>query len=164
MNSRPTPRAAYSGATGVELRRGPLSDEDALLTPDHYQLVAAGTQLSLLGDVRQSNHGGVLELRAYRDTRDGSTTLVSEAVPVGSFENCVAVRLNMVAPAGTVAVQPLVRLGPPQSVQGVATLLVDNVRVAAWADEGAAGPRWRHVESVDGTPLELTAVEGTPWL
>lgn len=156
--------AACSGRTGVELRRGPLSAEDAVLTPDHRQLTSAGTQLTLLVDVRAARGDGVVELRVYPDTKGQSSQVVSARVPGRSGDGCRTIRLDMTVPAGGVAVQPFVRLVPPGGVQLSSRLSVDAVRLVAWsADDGAGGPRWGYLEARETDEVDLVAVRGTPW-
>lgn len=156
--------AACVGRNGVDLRRGPLSVDDAVLTPDHRQLVAAGTELTLLVDVREARGSGVLELRAYPDTKGPSSQVVSVPVPRWSGDGCRTVRLDLTAPAGTVAVQPFIRLEPPGGVQLSSRLSVDTVRLVAWSTEpGTPGPRWDHVEATEDDEVGVVAVPGTPW-
>ena len=169
VGARLTAAASCSGALGVQMRRGGLSDADTVLTPGHRQLVGPGQELSLLVDVRRAGAGGVVELRTYTDTRDGSSGGASTPVPPTSGDDgCTTVRVDLRTPPGTVAVQPFIRLGPPGDVQGSATLAVDDVRLVAWSDGGSdggsAGIRWDHLESsVAGTRPDVVAVRGTPW-
>lgn len=166
VGARLTASAACTGAVGVELRRGGLSEADTVLTPDHRQLVDGGQELSLLVDVRDAGEGAVVELRTYEDTRGGSSGGASAPIPPSAGEDgCTTVRLDLTTPPGTVAVQPYVRLGPPGDVQTSVRLSVDDIRLVAWAEERSrsGSPRWDHVRATAATELDLVAVRGTPW-
>ncbi|MFC5380884.1 CapA family protein [Aquipuribacter nitratireducens] len=128
---RLSPQAACSGSTGVELRRGTLSTQDGVLTPDHRQPVGAGVPLRLEVDVRAASGDAVLELRTYEGSTGGSSTVVSVPVPRHTGAGCRTVTLETTTPPGTVAVQPFLRLRPPEGLQGSSRLAVDDVRLLA---------------------------------
>jgi poly-gamma-glutamate synthesis protein (capsule biosynthesis protein) len=135
--------AACSGAAGVELSRSPVSTEDVIATPRHRQLVAPGTRLSLVADVRDASEGATLELRWYPDTRGGSSSTTAVAIPAGSYDDgCRQVRIDATVPEGVVAVQPMVRLPPTLDVQFAAHLAVDDVRLVAWAPPESSGRQY----------------------
>jgi hypothetical protein len=149
-HSEVSPAGACSGESGAVLRRSPVSTDDIVLTPQHRQLVTPGTRLSLLADVRDASPGSTLELRWYGDTKGPSSAQVTLDLPeVDGDPDCEAVRLDAVVPDGAVAVQPYVRLAPPGGVHLGAELAVDDVRLVAWGEPGAAGRRF-DVLAADG--------------
>ena len=151
--------AACRGSSGIVLRRGPLSRQDAVLTPQHRQLVSAGMRLTLQAKVKRATRGGTIELRLYQDTMGASSDDVRARIaPHRSGNRCAQVRLDVTVPAGVVAVQPFLRLAPPRSSQTESTLAVDDVRLTAWSPTPAAGPRWDMVESATPTTLRLVGL------
>ncbi|WP_207787468.1 CapA family protein [Actinomycetospora cinnamomea] len=158
-NAELTSTAACSGVRGAELRRSPVSTDDVVATPQHRQLTAPGTPLSLLVGVRDASPGSTVELRWYRDTRGGSSSVTSIPVPTTPRSDgpCALVRLDAVAPPGTVAVQPIVRLAPPLEVHRGARLAIDDVQLVSWALPGATGRRYEVVDVRTETVLPLAA-------
>lgn len=158
-NVRRTSSAACGSrsGSGMELRRSPASTADVVLTPTHRQLVHAGTSLSLLAHVRGASEGATLELALFGDTRGGSSATLRTPVPAGDVDvdGCRRVRLDVVVPAGTVAVQPFVRLPAPDGVQRGAHLRVDDVLLVAWAPDGTAGRRYGVVGAREDVTLTL---------
>jgi poly-gamma-glutamate capsule biosynthesis protein CapA/YwtB (metallophosphatase superfamily) len=155
-NAALLPRAACSGEAGMELQRTPDSQEDAVLTPTHRQLVPAGTSLSLLVDVRRASAGSTVELAMFGDTEGPSTATSVLPVPEGAYdEQCRTVRIDVQVPAGTVAVQPFVRLAAPVGEVRTLRLAVDDVRLVAWAAPGTTGRGYDTVEARGDAVLEV---------
>ena len=154
-----TPAAGCAGAVGAELRRSPVSSDDVVATPAHRQLTSPGTPLSLLAAVREASPGSTIELRWYGDTRGASSGVTSVPIPATprSEGPCALVRLDAVAPPGTVAVQPIVRLAPPLDVHRGARLAVDDVQLVSWAPPGSAGRLHDVVDVRTDTVLPLAA-------
>jgi poly-gamma-glutamate synthesis protein (capsule biosynthesis protein) len=154
--------AACSGAAGVELSRSPVSSEDVIATPRHRQLVAPGTRLSLVADVRDASEGATLELRWYPDTRGGSSSTTTVAIPPGAYDDeCRQVRIDATVPDGIVAVQPMVRLPPTLDVQFAAHLAVDDVQLVAWAPPGDFGRRYPVMDVRADTTVVLGRDDGS---
>lgn len=153
-----TSRAACNGAAGVELDRSPVSRQDVVATPAHRQLVTPGTEVSLMASVRDASAGATLELRWYPDTRGGSTSATSVPIPAGEHDSgsCLLVRIDATVPEGIVAVQPMVRLPPPEDVHFGAHLAVDDVQLVAWAAPGEYGRRFDVVAVLEDTVLRMT--------
>ena len=135
--------AHCGGVQGLRLRRGPLSAKDVVISPQYRQPVAAGTRLTLTAMVKQASEGASLEVRWYRTldpTKRSSGAQSLAIVPHDLGRPCTPVRLDLEVPEGMVAVQPFVRLSPRHDVNFAAELRVDDVRLIAWSDPGAAGP------------------------
>jgi len=153
-----TTAASCSGVTGMELRRSPKSTGDVVLTPTHRQLVPSGTALSLVAEIRGASTGATLELALFGDTRGPSVTTLRATIPArasAASGACQRVRIDTRLQPGIVAVQPFLRLASPQSNTRAAHLLVDDVRLVAWAAAGASGRRYDTVEVREDTTLEL---------
>jgi len=155
-NAARLPRAACSGSAGIELQRTPDSQDDAVLTPTHRQLVRPGTSLSLLVDVRSASAGSSIELAAFADTEGPSTATSVLPVPEGVYDQqCRTVRIDVEVPPGTVAVQPFIRLAAPVGEVRTLRFAVDDVRLVAWAPSGATGRRYDTVEARADAVVEL---------
>jgi len=153
-----TSAAACSGVDGMELLRSPTSTRDVVLTPAHRQLVRSGTALSLVAEIRGASTGATLELALYGDTQGPSVTTLRATIPAratAASGACQRVRIDTRIQPGIVAVQPFLRLASPKSNVRAAHLLVDDVRLVAWAAAGASGRRYDTVEVREDTTLEL---------
>ena len=162
-NGRLSAAAACSGSVGLELRRSPLSTTDVVATPEHRQLVTAGSRLSLVADVRDASPGSTLELRWYPDTKGGSASATTLPIPpVSSDEDaCEQVRLDATVPDGIVAVQPFLRLAPPDDVHLGPTLAIDNVQLVVWS-QGEYGRRYDVVDAREDISVDLTDDSALP--
>jgi Bacterial capsule synthesis protein PGA_cap len=126
--------AAHHGEEGVLLHRGSANETDVLLTVDHRVLVGERDRLTVLLD-HKALHGdpsGTLQLSWYNDTKGSSQARTEVAVPVG--DDWRTLRLDVRVPVNAVAVQPFVRLAPPD--RGVSQLAVDDVRLIDWDSRG----------------------------
>lgn len=142
---------------GLRLRRSPLSTVDVVAAPQHRVPVTAGTSLSLVVDVRSASASGQLELRWYADLDGPSVAVDSVAIPeVVAGSTCRTIRLELTVPAGAVAARPFVRLSPTEDTHAGADLLVDNLRLIAWAPAGASGRVFDSVEATGDQPGVVT--------
>ncbi len=138
-----TSAAACSGEVGVRLARSPASTEDVLAAPGHRQLVAPGTDVTVVVDVRDASAGATLELRWYDSRTGGSTSGTSVTIPEGADgDTCRQIRLDATVPDGIVAVQPAVRLPPTDDAQFSAQVSFDDMMLVSWADRGESGRRY----------------------
>lgn len=130
-----THEATCTGATGLVLRRSPVSQRDVVAAPAHRQSVEPGQRLTLVVDVKQASSGAWFELRWYAGMAGGSMKVSRLAVPrVSPGRDCSQVRFDVVVPDHAMAVQPWLRLEPPRDVHLAAQLSVDDVRLVAWSD------------------------------
>lgn len=129
------PEATCGGATGLVLRRSPVSQRDVVAAPAHRQPVEPGQRLTLVADVKQASAGAWLELRWYAGMAGGSMKVSRLAVPrVSPGRSCTQVRFDVVVPDHAMAVQPWLRLEPPHDVHLAAHLALDDVRLVAWSE------------------------------
>ena len=146
--------AGCQGAQGLQLRRGPLSAKDVVISPRYRQPVTPGTRLTLRANVRLASEGASLEVRWYRSLDPTKRSSGAESVailPQRLAGPCAPVRLDLVVPEGMVAAQPYVRLSPLHDVNLAAELRVDDVKLVAWNEPGAAGRRLDTVELGSGS-------------
>jgi len=160
--------AAYRGARGVRLRRSGAARDDMLLTPVHRILVRSGEDLTLL--LRHRVVGGradaTLQLSWYNDTKGPSQQRSLVRLPRAKAWQ--AIRIDVRAPRNAVAVQPFVRLAPPNL--SLAIVDIDDVRLIGWSEPGCGYVRGRSVISqralppLSATPLiEPVNVAPTPF-
>ena len=78
-------------------------------------------------------------------------------VPEGGHDDdaCLPVRLDVTVPDGMVAAQVFARVQAPRGGQRLRFLGVDDVRLVAWAPDGAGGRRYDTVESPAGGTVAL---------
>ena len=127
--------AAWRGDVGVRLERAGSNSEDVILAPIHRVLVTPGTKLSFVAMVRgSSGTRGRVQLSWYNDLRGESSEATLVDIPAG--DGWHPVRVDVTVPQNAVAVLPILRLEAPTA--GRATLDVDNERLIAWGDAGAA--------------------------
>ena len=137
-------------AQGVELLRSPVSTKDVFATPSHRQMVEPGQELTLTADIRDASPGSQIELRWYYRSEGKSYHVTSAKVPLtdGSASTCRRVVINAKVPAEAHAVQPFVRLSPPNDEEDSRRFSVDNMRLIQWAPSGQGG---RQYDVVRGT-------------
>jgi poly-gamma-glutamate synthesis protein (capsule biosynthesis protein) len=130
--------AAYRGARGVRLRRSGANEDDVLLTPLHRILVEPGQRLSFVLHHRavQGPADGALQLSWYNDTKGGSQE--RSVLPLPRERDWTATRVDVRVPAGAVAVQPFIRLAPPDF--SLAVMDVDDVRLIDRQEPGCGVP------------------------
>ena len=122
--------AAHHGEQGVLLHRGSANDSDVLLSVDHRVLVGQRDRLTVLLDHKQL-HGepaATLQLSWYNDTKGASQARTEVPLPVA--DDWRTARVDVRVPVNAVAVQPFVRLAPPD--RGVSQLGIDDVRLVDW--------------------------------
>lgn len=155
---RVDPDAGRDGGNGVLLHRGSANDSDVLLTVNHRVLVQQRNELTLLVDHRAlfGDPDAQLQLSWYNDTKGGSQeqTLVTISTD-GSWQT---LRVDVRVPHNAVAVQPFIRLAPPED--DVSQLAVDNVRLVNWDEPGCDYLR----ETAALTSSALPPERGTPTL
>ncbi|MDF8264950.1 CapA family protein [Luteipulveratus flavus] len=137
---------------GIELVRSPVSTKDVFATPAHRQDVDPGQEVTLSADIRNASAGSILELRWYYRTEGKSFHTTSAKIPVtdASASSCRRVVINAVVPKEAHAVQPFLRLKPPDDEQEGRRFSADNVRLIQWAPSGAGGRQYDVVRgSVD---------------
>ena len=128
------PDAARDSRQGVLLGRADPNRSDVLLNPLHRVLIRPRDRLTVLLDQR-SLYGrprATLQLSWYNDTAGASQQQTIVDLP--SHADWATERVDVTAPAHAVAVQPFIRLHPPED--GVSQLAVDNVRMIDWDQPG----------------------------
>jgi poly-gamma-glutamate capsule biosynthesis protein CapA/YwtB (metallophosphatase superfamily) len=126
--------AAHDSRQGVLLHRADANVENVLLNPRHRIPVRPGDRLTLLVDHRGlfGTPEAAVQLGWYNDTSGASQEQTAARLPdSGAWTTS---RIDVTAPARTVAVLPTVRLQPPDD--GVSQLAVDNVRLINWDQPG----------------------------
>ena len=158
--------AAHEGARGVLLHRADAHAEDVLLSPLHRIPVLPGDRLTLLVDHRSlfGSPDASVQLSWYDAASGGSRH--QGTVRLRSGGGWTTSRIDVTAPRRTVAVQPFIRLQPPD--EGVSQLAVDNVRLIDWDQPGCdflqAGGRVRQLTlpptapRAVGVPVTATAL------
>lgn len=122
--------AACNGGQGLQMRRSPVSDEDVIVTTTHRREVRAGQKLTLEADVGMASPGATLELNAYTGSTGPSLATRTVEIPQrGPGDDCSTVQLDYTVPKGVQAVQPYLRLTPPDDSNLVSELRVDDVRL-----------------------------------
>jgi hypothetical protein len=135
--------AAYRGARGVRLRRSGAARDDMLLTPRHRILVQPGKDLTLLlrHRVVTGPANATLQLSWYNDTKGPSQERSLVRLPRAKAWR--AIRIDVRVPKNAVAVQPFVRLAPPNL--SLAIIDIDDVRLIGWSEPGCGYVRGRSV-------------------
>mgnify|MGYP001570675240 CR=1 FL=1 len=134
---RTSARAAYRGASGVELSRDSRRANDAALTPLHRVLVSPGTELSITGMVSTVGDATVIvQLSWYQDTRGSSVVQTLETLVDHPDAEWRSFRLDVTVPESVVAVGLFIRLLPPE--QGLARARLDDLAIIEWAPADAA--------------------------
>ncbi len=128
------PDAAHHGRAGVLLHRASANSSDVILTVAHRVLIGQRHRLTLLLDHRSlfGQPAAALQLSWYNDTLGSSQERT--LVPIEAGDSWGTLRVDVRAPQNAVAVQPFVRLAPPQT--GVTQLAVDDVRLVDWDEPG----------------------------
>lgn len=125
-----TEEAACRGSQGLRMRRSPVSDQDVVVSTSQRREVRAGQELVLEADVGMASPGATLELNLYiRSTGPSLATRTVEVPRRGPDDDCSEVRLSVTVPKGVTAVQPYLRLAPPEDSNLVSELRVDDVRL-----------------------------------
>jgi poly-gamma-glutamate synthesis protein (capsule biosynthesis protein) len=138
-------RRVIEGSTirgrAVRLRRSGADREDILLSPRHRILVTPRKDLTVLLSHRNVSGPGDLALMLswYNDTRGGSQSRTT--VPLRRGEDWMTTRVDVRVPDNAVAVQPFVRLRPPEL--SLAAVDVDEVRLIGWGEPGCGYVRGR---------------------
>jgi len=138
--SRLSSDAACSGTRGIHLVRQPASSFDVVAAPLHRLPVTAGDQITLTAEISRATSGATLEIRWYDGMAGASTSL--QRLSIGDRSDaisCRQFRLDLTVPAGTLAVQPYLRLRSPGNNLDATEMLVDNVRLVRWASPGTGG-------------------------
>jgi hypothetical protein len=127
---------AYEGETGIRLKRGASSINDAVTTNLHRVLVDAYTNLSVTGMIRIDQGGVALaQLSWYEATFGPSFLKTINPIEVQSYGTWQPFRFDVQVPKNAVALGVYLRLTLPD--KGTNTADFDNIRIIEWASPRA---------------------------
>jgi poly-gamma-glutamate synthesis protein (capsule biosynthesis protein) len=147
---------AYEGNSGIRLTRSASNSNDAVTSHLHRVLVEPGTKISIIGMMRVSQGANVLiQTSWYPDSRGPSSIQTTEAIPVQIYDQWQSFRFDIQVPNAAIALNVFLRLIPP--AQKIVTADFDNLRIIAWAPEGATyNPFYDHALLTGAGELTFT--------